>query len=156
VPVSENDVALDAAGLRTILEEATRIFGEVNELCREQRAALVACDTQKIVSLTERAETLAARFRLLESARGAILRLRERGEQGGPRGNAALDRQFQELTRVVSTAALAASGNADLLARSSAATAAIRRVLEGAVSAGYLPTGEHRVPPRSTLLEERA
>lgn len=171
--------------LETVLEEAARIFQEITALCMEQRTALLANDAGALARLNERAETLAARFRLLESARcelTAAAAPAPTGGEGGPisstgsatsgttsagravvpassgslASRAALDAAHRRLVEEAASAALAAAGNAEILARASAATSAIRRVLEGAVSAGYLPSGEHRVPPSSSVVERRA
>jgi len=153
--------------LETVLDEAARIFQEITALCLEQRAALLANDATALARLNERAETLAARFGLLESARRELTpappdplasptSLATPAAHPGHTSRAALDAARRRLVEEAASAALAAAGNAEILARASAATSAIRRVLDGAVSAGYLPSGEHRVPPSSSLVERRA
>ena len=151
-----------SGGLESVFDEGTRIFGEITHLCVDQRTAIAANDTGRLGQLGERAETLAARFRLLESARIALQR--ELGlpddvsVMAGPamQPGTRLGEARRRLTEAAAGAALAASSNAELLFRTSAATAALRRLLEGAMSAGYLPNGEHRPAHRSAVLEKLA
>ena len=177
-----SDPAGAASRLTAIFEEGVRIFHEVAQLCVEQRTAVIRNDIDRLGHLTERAETLAARFRLLESARNALME--ECGIPGrarwvassreaqavatgpetagdGPAGATArelveLHDARRRLSQAATDAALAAAQSAELLVRASAATSAVSRVLEGAASAGYLPNGELRTPPRSAFLERRA
>lgn len=132
-----------------VFDEGAKIFDEIAALCEEQREALARRDLDRLDALAERAETLGARFRLLECARPAIAA----GDlPGTPSERAARER----LAGAAARAAVAASGCADLLARSSAATAALQRVLDGAQSAGYLPTGETPAEPGPRRLERTA
>lgn len=206
------DLEGGATRLTAIYEEGVRIFHEIAQLCVDQRSALVRNDADRLGQLAERAETLGARFRLLESARrdmdgadalhlacfGAGEGNGERGaffltdglEQEGSSETEAHDKKQaragnlgrhwitvkrsadfshatpselreledarRRLSEAAATAALASAQCAELLARASAATSAIHRILEGAMSAGYLPNGELRPQPRSAFLERRA
>jgi len=151
--------------LSAIYDEVARIFHEIAQLAVDQSSAIVRNDTVRLSHLAERAETLAARFRLLESARlglaaagGPYAELvgGDLADGPGSEGPRALHDAKRRLTEAATDAALAASQCAEFLARTSAATAAIHRVLEGAASAGYLPNGELRGQPRSAFIERRA
>jgi hypothetical protein len=159
VTPAEAQRAVDPARMEAILEEGVRIFTEITGLCVDQRAAIARNDTDRLLALGERAETLAARFHLLETAwsgfEGAGAFPQEQDEAGHAMPEPVRDAS-RRLAEAAATAALAASQSAELLARTSTATTAIRRVIEGAMSAGYLPNGEHRPVPRSVLLEKRA
>ena len=151
MPSPASEQGGDLRPLEAVLDEGTRIFREIVLLCADQRLALAKNDTQALVLLNERAETLAARFRLLESAREGLF-----GRGAEAVTSPAVERARRRLSEAVAAAALAASESAELLARTSAATAAIHRVIDGAMSAGYLPDGTHRPTPRSAFLETRA
>ncbi len=155
------DLAREPAGepvpaSTSLLEEGARILNEIAELCAQHRAALAAHDSETLVALTERAETLSARFRLLESARQGIGGGESFSGEEPAIESEAREEARRQLSEAAATAALAASSCADLLARTSAATVALRRVIEGAASAGYLPNGDLRPARRSVLLEKRA
>lgn len=139
----------DRSRAEAVLEEGARIFDEIAALCATQREALARHDLDALAALAERAETLASRFRLLECGRTAL-------EAAGALDDPALARSRGVLTEAAARAALAASSCADLLARSSSASAALLRVLEGAESAGYLPNGEVRPTRRPRKMETTA
>lgn len=146
---STNDEVASAERLRDVLLEGARILDETARLCEEQRQALIVNDSGRLGELSERAETLAARFRMIESARQQLV------ETDGvdPEGMADARRRLSESA---AAAAVAAARCSELLARSSAATAALRRVVESAESAGYLPSGEPQARDISRILEKRA
>ena len=149
MPASTNDEAASAVRLRDVLLEGARILDETARLCEEQRQALIANDSGRLGELSERAETLAARFRMIESARRELIEIE------GVDTEAIVDAR-RRLTESAAAAAVAAASCSELLARSSAATAALRRVVESAESAGYLPSGEPRARDISRILEKRA
>lgn len=132
-----------------VLEESARILDEVAALCVDQRDALARKDVDRLVALGERAETLAARFRILEGARRLL-------DATGALDDPGLAKARASLAEAAARAALAASSCADLLARASAASAAVRRLLDGAQGAGYLPSGDVRPLPGPRQMETTA
>ena len=132
-----------------VLEESARILDEVTALCVEQRDALARKNVDRLLVLGERAETLAARFRILEGARRVL-------EASGALDDPTIASARAALTDAAARAALAAASCADLLARTSAASAAVRRVLDGAQSAGYLPNGDVRPGAGPRQMEKTA
>jgi hypothetical protein len=133
-----------AERLAALIEGQAELFGEIGQLTAEHRRALLAADEDTLHALATQAETLAARFRMLEGQR-----LRMGTEVEDAAGESVVGRARERLLGAVEEVVRDRSVTAALMRRGAQHTDALARAFGLALSGAYLPSGSPAAPHRA-------
>lgn len=134
------------AATSAVLDAQARLFGELAELARGQRRALLAGDQGALEEMSLRAETLATRFRLLEDERS-----RQEQEQPQPQGRL-VERAREGARRALAALLEEVAISATVLERWGDTVMARQAAVWGLFGAAYLPNGRPSGAPAGVRL----
>lgn len=132
--------------MSAILEAQAHLFGELAELAKNQRRALLAADQAALEDMSVRAETLATRFRLLEDERSRLEQ-----EQPQPQGSI-VDRARERARKALAHLLEEVAVSATVLERWGDTVAARQVAVWSLFGAAYLPTGRIAGAPAGVRL----